>query len=123
MNLSSLNDLSQALYWIELLDTMEAVSTGVIIFSAFLFFIMLIVIGECNHLIGYIGTIAAPILFVIFATVLVVLPNGTTTKMIALSEVGEQIINTEEAKEIGNEAKGLMLDSLKTLRKSLDVKE
>lgn len=57
---------------------------------------------------------------VIAFLIVVFLPNSDTVKMIAVSQVGEQILATPEVREGTNEAGAIALDSLKLLHQYLE---
>lgn len=49
-----------------------------------------------------------------------IIPSRATMYAIAASEIGEDVLSSDTAKEVGDEAAGIARDSLKVIRKFLD---
>lgn len=60
------------------------------------------------------------ILGFITATLGLLTPTKQLVYMVAASEIGEDIINTDQARQIGGEAGAIALDSMRLLRQYLD---
>lgn len=118
-----MNSLSWLLYVIDVISSLKGVSSvGIFIFSIGLFGILFFKFMNKIEEIFEEPFLKVPFIFCSIAlTIMLILytfvPSSKTMALIAASQVGEQIMITEQAKEIGGEAGELATNSIKLLNK------
>jgi hypothetical protein len=119
------NQISWLIYIANQLDVLRTILNGYLVVGGF----SILMMGIGFFVISADGGEPAPVgkwmkrlcvIGIVCLILVLFVPSKSTIMMIAVSQVGEQILSTDKAQQAGGEVGGIAEDSLKVLRQYLD---